>query len=97
MKSCVICGRELGSVRVSEHHLIPKTFKGKDTIRIHDICHSKIHSAITERELQHYYHTVERLLEHDEIQKFIKWVVNKDIAFYNKNDETKHRYGKRRK
>jgi hypothetical protein len=98
MSLCVICERELGSVRIGEHHLIPKTFGGKgNTILIHDICHAKLHTTITEREMLKYYHTVERLLEHNEIQKFIKWVKNKDIEFYNKNEDTIYRKYKRRR
>ena len=44
-----------------------------------------------------YYHTIERLLEHEEIQKFIKWVKNKDPEFYIKHKETKARKSKRRR
>ncbi len=94
---CPICNRPLGEVRLEDHHLLPKTFGGKETICIHGVCHQKLHSAITEREMQHYYHTIERLLEHEEIQKFIKWVSKKPPEFYSKNDETSHRKGKRRR
>ena len=94
---CPICNRELdGSLFVEFHHLIPKTFKGKDGIDVHKICHQKIHSVYSERELQHYYHTVERIMDNDEMQKFVKWVAKKDIDFYDKNDETKSRKSKRR-
>lgn len=81
----------------NEHHLVPATFKGKEKITIHKICHSKLHSAITEREMEHYYHTIERLLEHEEIQKFIKWVKKQPDDFYSKNKETKERKRKRRR
>jgi 5-methylcytosine-specific restriction endonuclease McrA len=98
METCCICGRPFGDPDYIEfHHLIPKTFKGSNGINIHAICHRKLHSAITEREMLKYYHTTERLLEHEDIQKFIKWVANKHVDFYNKNDETKSRHGKRRK
>ena len=95
MDNCPICGRELSGAFIQEHHLIPVTFKGKDTIRLHKVCHQKIHSVYAERELLHYYHTVPRLLESEEIQKFVKWVTNKPIDFYDKNDETKIRKAKR--
>lgn len=95
--TCCICGRAFGDMAfVDAHHLTPKTFKGKSTILIHKICHSKLHSAITEREMLNYYHTVDRLLEHEEIQKFIKWIQKKPLDYIDKNDETKHRHSKRR-
>ncbi len=81
----------------NEHHLIPATFKGKEKIVLHKICHAKLHSAITEREMEHYYNTVERLLEHEEIQKFVKWVKKQPDDFYSKNKETKERKRKRRR
>lgn len=80
---------------VDEHHLIPRTFKGKEKIIIHKICHRKIHASISERELKRYYHTVERLIEHEEIIKFIKWVRNKDPEYYSGSKETQKRKRRR--
>lgn len=93
---CPICKREMvKGISVDEHHLIPKTFKGKETVTIHKICHRKLHSVFSEREMFKYYHTIERLLEHEEIQKFIKWVSKKHPEYYDSSLETKNRKGKR--
>ena len=62
---------------VDEHHLVPKTFGGKETFTLHRICHRKIHATFTERELLNYYNTFERLRDHTEIQKFVAWVKKK--------------------
>jgi len=94
--TCGLCKRPLGAVRIELHHLIPKTFKGKVVVPIHKICHQKIHATFSERELLNYYHTFERLLEHEQIDKFVKWVAKKEPAFYDKNDDTKDRNRKRR-
>ena len=95
---CPICKREMIKGKsIDDHHLIPRTFKGKEKISLHKICHRKLHTVFTEREMQHYYHTIERLLEHEEIIKFVKWVKNKDPLFYVKNKDTKERKGKRRR
>ena len=94
---CPICNRPLTGVLNSSHHLVPKTFKGKETVDLHNICHQKLHSVFTEREMLQYYHTIERILEHEEIQKFVKWVSKKDPEFYSSNDETQTRKGKRRR
>ena len=92
--TCPICSRPLGS-DINEHHLIPKTFKGRDKIVIHRICHDTLHRTFTEREMQHYYHTIERILENETIQKFIKWVSRKDPDFYIQAKETNDRRRKR--
>ena len=88
---CPICCRELGEVLIQHHHLVPKTFGGKETVAIHKMCHQKIHATFSERDLQHHYHTPERLVEHSEMQKFIRWISNKPIDYYDKNDDTQGR------
>ena len=80
--SCPLCGRLLGTVNIDRHHLVPRTFKGKEQFPIHKICHRKIHSAFTERELLQAYHTWEALRGHDEMRSFIDWVANKPPGFY---------------
>ncbi|QJD92201.1 hypothetical protein HH213_20145 [Duganella dendranthematis] len=83
---CPLCGRVLGTVNIDRHHLVPKTFKGKEQFPIHKICHRKIHSVFTERELLHSYHTWEALRAHPDIQTFIAWVANKPAGFYVRTD-----------
>ena len=97
MTKCPLCQRELGTINIDEHHLVPKTFKGKDTESIHKVCHRYIHATLTERELLNYYHTWDRLREHSEIEKFIKWIQNKPLDFYVKSKESNERHGKRRR
>ena len=80
-----------------DHHLIPKCKKGKDVIRIHKICHRKIHSLWTEKELVDYYHTLTRIREHDEMIKFIKWVSKKPDDYYSGTKDSNVRKSKRRR
>ena len=97
-EKCPLCQRPLGSVNVDKHHLIPKTFGGKkETTLMHKICHRKLHSCLTEREMLNYYHTIERLLENEDIMKFVKWVQTKSIDFYQKTKETRDRKQRRRR
>jgi hypothetical protein len=82
---------------VDEHHLIPKTFKGKETVPLHKICHRKIHATFTERELANRYHTFERLRENEHIATFIRWVAKREPGFYDGSKETVDRKSKRRR
>ena len=91
---CPLCGRPLGTVQVDRHHLIPKTFKGRDQYPIHKICHRKIHSAFTERELLQTYHTWEALLGHADIAAFVAWVAKKPSGFYTKTYTTNKKRGR---
>lgn len=90
---CAICSRPLGKENISKHHLIPKSRGGKDSelIEIHNICHQKIHSVFTLKELRDEYNTVEKLVENEEIIKFIKWVSKKAPEFYQRNARMKRK------
>jgi len=96
-KICPLCSRPMPVGSYNAHHLVPATFKGKETVDLHRICHSKLHTVFSEREMQHYYYTINRLLENEDIQKFVKWVSKKAPDFDDKNKDTKSRKGKRRR
>jgi 5-methylcytosine-specific restriction endonuclease McrA len=85
-KVCAICGRPLAGI-CNRHHLIPlsRGGRGTTTLLLHKICHDKIHSVLPESELKRYYHTIERLREHEEIAAFIKWVQKKEPEFYDRS------------
>lgn len=77
---CELCGLE---AKLTVHHLIPKVkchhnLKDKEDdpenhLLICRPCHDSIHANFTENELRDFYSTKEKLLESEEIQKFIKW------------------------
>lgn len=81
-ETCPLCARELGNVRVNEHHLIPRRYKGKETRRMHAICHRKIHATFTDKELRDHFHSFERMFECEEIRVFVEWVRGKPPHFY---------------
>lgn len=93
---CPVCERELGTVNIDAHHLVPKTFGGKVTEPLHKICHRKLHSVFTEREMLHVYNNWETIRNDPEIIKFIKWVHKKPVDFYDGSKETTERKRKRR-
>ena len=50
---CGLCGRPLiAGPSINKHHLTPKTFGGRTAVWIHRVCHTKVHSLFTERELK---------------------------------------------
>ena len=69
------------------HHLytVLKNGKGSDTVRLHVICHGKIHSIWSESELMSYYNTIDRIMSDDRMIKFSKWVSSKDDDFTDSN------------
>ncbi len=72
---CPVCGRELvAGMSVDRHHWLPKSRGGKEAAPLHLICHRKIHSLFSRKELAGEYGTPEAVRCHPEMHKFIKWV-----------------------
>lgn len=95
MTICALCGRPLG-VKVEAHHLVPKTYGGRETVALHPICHRKIHTTLSEQELRGRFNTLEALRGHDEIKTFLKWIANKHSDFYVATLDSRQRKAKRR-
>ena len=85
MAKCELCDREN---ELTFHHLIPvclhknKWFKKNYTreemamginICKHD-CHKEIHKVINEKELGRSFNTLEKLLRHPKIKKYVKYI-----------------------
>ncbi len=87
LKLCPLCGRPIPSHLESRHHLTPKLKGGKHgpIAVLHTICHGKIHSVFTEAELARHYDTIEKLLEHEEIRKFVAWVKRRPMDYRSSN------------
>ncbi len=79
---CPVCGRPIvGGPSVDRHHWLPKSRGGKTTEAIHVVCHRKIHSVFTPKELAAEYGTPEAVRAHPEMNKFIRWVRKKPPEF----------------
>jgi hypothetical protein len=79
---CPLCGREIPEEQRDEHHLVPKSRGGRETLTLHRICHRQIHALYSEAELEQSFPTIERLLEEPAIQTFVTWVKKKPPGFY---------------
>ena len=78
---CPLCEREIPTAQRDAHHLVPKCKGGRDTSFLHRICHRQIHALFTENELANHYNSVDHLLAHEEILKFVNWVKTKPNSF----------------
>ena len=80
---CPICGRPLiAGASVDRHHWTPKSHGGRDQDYIHRICHRKIHSLWTEKDLRDGLNRPETIRAHPDMQGFISWVRKRPPAFY---------------
>ena len=72
-----LCDRVIPNSQRDAHHLIPKSKGGRQTQYLHRICHRQIHALFTETELVKQFNSVEALLAHPGIQRFVAWVKTK--------------------
>jgi hypothetical protein len=80
---CPICGRVLAEP-LSRHHIVPLSQggSGEDTILMHKVCHNKVHSLFNEKEIARTYTSISKILENEDVQKFVGWVKKKPLDFY---------------
>lgn len=74
---CPLCDRVITPSQRDAHHLVPKSKGGRHTEYMHRICHRQIHALFTETELAKQLNSVEALLAHPGIQRFVAWVKTK--------------------
>jgi hypothetical protein len=82
---CPLCERPIPpGARQSLHHLVPRLKGGRDgpTVRLHQICHTAIHAALTEAELARSYASIEALRAHPGIARFVAWVRRRPPGFH---------------
>jgi len=68
---------------------VPKSRGGREIVILHTICHNKLHSVLTEKELEREYPTIEKLLGHEEIARFAKWIAGKPPEFHSRTRRRK--------
>ena len=78
---CPLCQRPIPPAQRDAHHLIPRSEGGRHTEYLHRICHRQIHALFTETELARRYATVDALLAHPEVARFVAWVRRKPPDF----------------
>jgi hypothetical protein len=84
---CPICERDMWKGdSINRHHFTPKCRGGKETEFLHRVCHNKIHSIWTEKELEKEFNDPNKVIANEEMQKFIKWVKKKEPDFYDRNE-----------
>jgi hypothetical protein len=89
---CPLCGRSMhDGPSIDRHHWLPKSCGGYAADPMHRICHTKVHSLFSERELAAFYATPEQLRDHPEMRKFITWVRRMPSEYIGKNQPPRRR------
>ena len=90
--NCPLCGRLLvPGPSADEHHLVPKSQRGREKFLVHRVCHTKIHATLSEKELALRYNTWGALRAHPQIAAFIAWVQKKPPEYMDRNIRPRER------
>jgi hypothetical protein len=59
------------------------------TVSLCGACHRQIHRSLTEKELEQEYNTVEALLSHPDISRFVCWIERKPHGVVARGDRAR--------
>jgi hypothetical protein len=82
---CPLCGRPMiAGPSLDQHHPVPRSHGGRETVVMHKICHRAIHAMLSERELASEYAAFEALRAHPMLAQFIAWVKKRPPEYYDR-------------
>ena len=67
---CPLCKRD---IQLTQHHVVPRNFGGKEKISICKDCHNAIHARYSNKELKEKFFTLELLMVDSDLQKAYKF------------------------
>ena len=81
MEPCWLCQRPLGR-KVERHHPVPKARGGRETVKVHPICHRTLHRTLDNKTLEAIGDDVGALRREPAIARFLAWVASKPPDFH---------------
>jgi hypothetical protein len=78
---CWLCGRPLGA-GVEDHHPVPKSRGGRETVPIHPICHRTLHTVFSNAELKVFGGNVGAIRADPRAGRVLGWIATKDPDFH---------------
>ena len=66
---------------MQQHHPVPKSKRGRETVPVHPICHKTIHKVFTNGELARFGNDREALIANQELAKFLAWIATRPPDF----------------
>ena len=73
--------RPLG-VKREKHHLVPKSFGGRETVAVHPIRHRAIHACLDGKSPRDAHDSIPALRARPEISRFLRWFAGKPPDFH---------------
>ena len=89
---CPLCDRPMvAGASLDQHHPVPKSQGGRETVTMHRICHRAVHAMLSERELAEEFSEFTALRRHPMLAQFIAWVKKRPPEYYDRTRWSKSR------
>jgi hypothetical protein len=89
---CPLCHRPMiPGPSLDQHHPVPKSRGGRETVTLHKICHRAIHAMLSERELAGEFADFDKLRTHPTLAQFVAWVGKRPPEYYDRTRWSKER------
>ena len=89
---CPLCQRPMvAGPSLDQHHLVPRSHGGRETVTMQKICHRAIHAMLSEQELAEEFSGFEALRAHPLLAQFIAWVKRRPPEYYDRTRWSKTR------
>ncbi|HJT12258.1 MAG TPA: HNH endonuclease [Dongiaceae bacterium] len=89
---CPLCERPMvAGSSLDQHHPMPRSHGGRETVTMHKICHRAIHAMLSERELAEDFTDFDKLRAHTTLAQFIAWVKKRPPEYYDRTRWSKSR------
>ena len=95
-KFCPLCERG-GLPDLTEHHVVPKSRGGRDTISICRDCHRQIHALFDNKTLERELNSIEDLKRNPGVKRFLKWLKKKPYGSAHKARRSKNTHDRGRR
>lgn len=90
--SCPLCDRPMVTgPSLDEHHPVPRSHGGRETVTMHKICHRAVHAMLSESELAEKFSGFAALRTHPMLAPFIAWVKKRPPEYYDRTRWSKSR------
>ena len=76
---CPLCERSVPDDYTCNHYLVPKSRKGRETIRLCEDCNKQIHVLFKPKDLEKRLSTLDLLKADEKVQTWIEWISKRKV------------------
>lgn len=85
---CILCQRKVPEL--TDHHIIPRVFGGKELLKICLDCHRQLHVLFNNKMLAEELYSIDKILANEAFSKYVSWVEKRPYGVIHKVKHSKN-------